>query len=81
MDTTTKDKIENLIKEMVKLVASGDGDRGQRPLMAAIQVLIAEEQAKSAQKLERFTFWLIVLTVVFIVIGIGQVALMLCGHQ
>jgi hypothetical protein len=81
MDTATKDKIENLIKEMVKLMASGDGDRGQRPLMAGIQVLIAEEQAKSAAKLERFTFWLIVLTIALVLVGGIQIALMICGQQ
>jgi hypothetical protein len=81
MDTTTKEKIENLIREMVKMMASGNGDRGQRPLMAGIQLLIAEEQAKSAAKLERFTFWLIVLTVGLIIVGGIQIVAMFCGHQ
>jgi hypothetical protein len=46
-----------------------------------LSVVVAEQQADSAAKLERFTFWLIVLTVVLVVIGGVQVALMFCGHQ
>jgi hypothetical protein len=48
---------------------------------ASLLVLLSDDSSKSAAKMERFTFWLILLTVVLIVIGVGQVALMLCGHQ
>ena len=48
---------------------------------ARLHAILADQQADSAAKMERFTFWLIVLTIVLVVIGVGQVALMLCGHQ
>ena len=41
---------------------------------ARLQVLLAEEQARSAAKLERFTLWLIILTVVLIVVAIVSLA-------
>ena len=45
-----------------------------------LSVVVAEEQARSADKLERFTFWLIVMTIALVVIGGVQIALMICGH-
>ena len=38
--------------------------------MAELSALIAEQQAQSAAKLERFTFWLIILTVVLIAVAL-----------
>jgi len=81
MDDSTKKTIQDLINQMIRLASAGDGDRGQRPLMATIQFLVAIDQAKSAAKLERFTFWLIVLTIALVVVGGIQIALMICGHQ
>jgi hypothetical protein len=36
----------------------------------AVSILISEQQSDSARKLERFTFWLIVLTVVLIAVAL-----------
>jgi hypothetical protein len=81
MDATTKKKLQDLIDKMDTFINVGTGDREQRPLMARLLKIVAEDQAESAAKMERFTFWLIVLTIVLIVVGVGQVVLMLCGHQ
>jgi hypothetical protein len=48
--------------------------------MAELMVVLAEEQAKSAAKLERFTFWLVCLTGALIFIGVVQIILMFFGH-
>ena len=48
---------------------------------ASLLVVLADQSAESAAKMERFTFWLIVLTVVLVIIGGVQVALMFCGHH
>jgi len=37
--------------------------------MAELSALIAEQQAQSAAKLERFTLWLIILTVVLVIVS------------
>ena len=52
----------------------------QTALMAELMVIIAGEQEVSARNMERFTFWLIALTVVLCIIGFIQIALMFCGH-
>ena len=46
----------------------------------ALQVRIAKEQAVSANKMERFTWWLVCLTWALIFIGVIQIILMLCWH-
>src|ERR1039458_4057534 len=55
MSDFPKDKIAALIKKLHDLEGSGVADRHQPPLMAEIHSLIAEEQAKSADKLEQQT--------------------------
>ena len=62
MSDFPKARIEELIKEMQSYAGSGVGDKHQRPVMATIHGIIAEEQAKSAEKLERQTETLINLT-------------------
>ena len=61
MDDTAKKIIQKHISDMNSL-AGGTPDRYQRPLMAQIQFIIAEEQAKTAEKVERQTNKLIGLT-------------------
>jgi hypothetical protein len=46
----------------------------------ALDIRLAEDASKSAQKLERFTFWLVCLTAALIFIGIIQVVLIFRGH-
>lgn len=67
MDAPTKEKLDKLVAEIAKYSGIGDGSRYQHPLIAEMQVILAEEQSKSAAKMERFTLWLIVLTVVLTV--------------
>jgi hypothetical protein len=55
MDKFPKDRIEKLIQEMHSYSSNGVGDRYQRPVMATIHGIIAEEQAKSAATLEKHT--------------------------
>src|SRR5208282_192347 len=55
MSDFPKDRIETLIKQMQDLHGSGVADRHQRPIMAIIHGIIAEEQSKSAQRLEQQT--------------------------
>jgi hypothetical protein len=50
----------------------------QNPLIAELQVIVAEEQEKSAAKLERFTCWLIYFTIALVFIGIIQIIIMFC---
>jgi hypothetical protein len=47
---------------------------------ARLQVLLAEEQERSAAKLERFTKWLVYFTIGLFFLGIIQIILMFCGH-
>jgi len=49
-----------------------DGQYQRRASIAriALDIRLAEDAAKSASKLERFTFWLIVLTVVLIAVSL-----------
>jgi len=78
MDTTTKKTLENLIAEMTDITKGYPSDMSQRPIMAKIQVILAEEQAKSAAKLERFTCWLVYFTIGLFFLGIVQIILMFC---
>ena len=55
MNDFPKQRIEKLIEEMHSYKGSGVGERHQHPVMATIYAIIAEEQAKSAEKLERQT--------------------------
>ncbi|HEY1718841.1 MAG TPA: hypothetical protein VGH42_11205 [Verrucomicrobiae bacterium] len=48
--------------------------------IARLHALVAEQQAKSAKKLERFTWLLVCLTGALIFIGVVQIVLMFCGH-
>jgi hypothetical protein len=50
-------------------------------LATLIQVDLALTQIMAAKKLERFTCWLIGLTVALIFIGVVQIVLMFCGHK
>jgi len=47
---------------------------------ARLQVLLAEDQERSAAKLERFTWWLVCFTVGLVFIGVVQIVLMFRGH-
>lgn len=75
MDTKIADIITRMKgRESPNLVTMQTSD------FAEVMALIADEQAQSAAKLERFTGWLVRLTVALIFIGIVQVVLMLSGH-
>lgn len=80
MDDATRKRIGDIIRLMQGLRNSGTAEREQLPLMAELMSLIAEDQAQSAAKLERFTCWLIVLTVALVFIGLIQIAMMIHGH-
>jgi hypothetical protein len=75
MDTKIADIITRMKgRESPNLVTMQTSD------FAEVMALIADEQAQSAAKMERFTGWLVRLTVALIFIGIVQVVLMLSGH-
>jgi len=80
MDDSTKAKIESQIQGIDKNATGLSQDSLQAPYIAQLHVILAEEQAKSAAKLERFTFWLVCLTGALIFIGVVQIILMFCGH-
>jgi len=61
MEDTTRAKIENLIKEMEAYRGGTTSDTFQRPIMARIQLMLADEQSKSAQILECYTRQLVIL--------------------
>jgi hypothetical protein len=46
----------------------------------ALDVRISDEQAKSAAKMERFTWWLICFTVALVFIGVIQIVGIFCKH-
>jgi cytochrome c-type biogenesis protein CcmH/NrfG len=66
MDDTTKEKVTGLIGDMRKFIGHSHGDTSQNPLVAEIRLILAEEQAKSAQKLEEQTGSLIFFTKVLV---------------
>jgi type VI protein secretion system component VasF len=68
MDPIAREIIRKHLNDMYAMRGAPNGDKNQRPLMAEIQFAIAEEQAKSAAKLERFTRWLVALTVALILL-------------
>ena len=68
-----REKIKALIEQMKRFIGVGDGDRQQRPLMAEIQAIIADEQSKAAEKLERQTRQLVYLT--WAIVGLTAVLL------
>jgi hypothetical protein len=45
-----------------------------------LDIRLAEDAAKSAGKLERFTYWLVCLTIALVFIGVVQIIMMFCGH-
>jgi hypothetical protein len=68
-------------REILRFIKTQAKDSHQFQFGAhAMTVCIAEEQAKSAAKLERFTFWLLGLTGALFFIGIIQIILMFRGH-
>jgi hypothetical protein len=75
MDT----KIADIINRM-KGRESPNAVTTQTSDLAEVMALVAEEQAQSAAKLERFTRWLVRLTVALIFIGLVQIILMVFGH-
>jgi hypothetical protein len=78
MDDATRDKLKQLAKDMERFVRVGDGDREQRPLMAQIHVIVADEQAKSAERVERQTDKLICLT--WALVGLTAVLLLFTAY-
>jgi len=62
MDNTVRLKLRKHIDDMKTLNVGSSTDAHQRVLSAEIQFLIAEEQAKSSEKVERQTDTLINLT-------------------
>jgi len=80
MDDTTRDRLKTLVETIRSHRAGYSPDSQQSPFMAELHALIAEEQSKSAAKLERFTWWLVCLTSALIFIGVVQIVLMIRGH-
>jgi hypothetical protein len=84
MDMVTRQRIEAILKELPS--CGGDTPENRRDqLVAMLHSLIAEQQAKSAEKLEqqtivliRFTKLLVGLTWALIFLGIIQIVMMFC---
>ena len=65
MNSRTKNLIAELRQHSTEDVTSGSRNlTKQAPLIAEIIALIADEQAKSAKRLELLTVWLIILTLI-----------------
>ena len=78
MDADTKKRIEQLIADMNHYRGGSTSDTIQRPMMATIHAIIAEEQSKSADKVERQTDKLIVLT--WALVGLTAVLLLFTAY-
>jgi len=81
MNSARKTEIDKHLSEIEKRVAGFSPDSIQAPHITRIHVLIAEEQAESADKLERYTValvrltWAVVaLTVVLVILTCWQLA-------
>jgi len=70
MNDARRKKIGDLIRQMEQDAACGAGDRPQRVSMAQIQFELAEEHAESAEKLGRYTRWLIGFTVALVALTV-----------
>lgn len=62
MDDSTRIRIKDILDSMRRLQGSGTAEREQIPLMAELHAIVADEQAKSAEKVERQTDELVIQT-------------------
>lgn len=82
-------EVQTIIRRMEQLVPEIDSiNINNHPAMnnaltilsSRLLVLLADEQAKSAAKMERFTWWLVCFTIALVFIGVVQTVRMFYTH-